>query len=201
MCRKFALIWNIESISAEELVEHIRKLLRVYVIFLVISIVSIVFAESTAALIIDGVEIGLYAVGIVAIYNLTSRANALNAIFPLVVACALFVVETIELIYTAAVSGSLWGLFSVISLILQLGTIYILYKAREKLLVEEAGGSSGSAAGSDSGPSSDGAAPSVAPVTTNATRSPLLTANEVAVAANESGSGKLGQSTPVANVV
>jgi hypothetical protein len=142
MCRKWRLIANIENVSIEEIVAYIQRLFRIYLIFFVISavyLIEYIAEKETVSAIFAAVSLVLYAIHIFAL-NVTRRDPTVNTTLAAIgTAGILSVFNIIDLIYNA-LTGSLWALFSLIGVILQWGTIYILYKLREKIQIRDAGG-------------------------------------------------------------
>jgi hypothetical protein len=142
MCRKWKLIANIENTSIEEIVAYIQRLFRIYLLFLVLSavyLIEYIAEKETVSAIFAAVSLVLYVIHIIAL-NVTRKDPTVQTTMAAIgTAGILSIFNIIDLIYNA-LNGSIWALFSLIGVVLQWGTIYILYKLREKIQVRNAGG-------------------------------------------------------------
>eukprot|EP01040_Poterioochromonas_malhamensis_P017841 gene17841-20638_t len=136
MCRKFALIYNIENTTIQELCAYLRRLHRIYLIFTIISGINL-FTDSIqgkrVAAILAGVNILLYLMNIVILQRASNDPTVMNAnlaVFGLLLISAF---NIFTLIYNV-LTGNIWALFSVVGVILQWSTVYIVYKLREKVV-------------------------------------------------------------------
>jgi len=139
MCRRFRLLYHIETVTAEEILQYLARLFRIYCIFFCISLINLGLAynQETVKLILAIVGTVLYAINIGMIKYVVDHPMPHVAIFPIISNIILCGFNIGNLVYTIVITKSLWGLFSVISILLQFTTIYILYKLRSKIINQE----------------------------------------------------------------
>lgn len=136
------LIINIDDASIDHLVDHTKKLMRLYGILLVIAIVttaiSATILQSSEALAVDLVSMVLYCTGILFLYRLCFvEVNSLNATLPIINALLLLLVETADMIFILTVFRVWTALIDLIFIFSQILTLIILFKLREKIVVSE----------------------------------------------------------------
>jgi hypothetical protein len=136
MCRKFKMIANIENISIEEILAYLKRLLRIYFILEILSIVGFVAnltRGETVAAIITIVGVVLYAIHMTALYFTSQTPTNYHSITTVITALILLIYNIADIVYSVS-NGNLWGLLSFIGVVLQCTTIYILYKLHEKIV-------------------------------------------------------------------
>lgn len=138
MCRRFKLIYNIESSTVEDILQYLQGMFRLYCIFFVISIINLALNYSsnlTLGLSIAGVV--LYAINMGMVKFVVDNPAPQSVFLPMLSTIILCLFNIANLVITILLTGSYWGLFSLLGVALQSSTIYILYKLREKLLGQQ----------------------------------------------------------------
>ncbi len=142
MCRRFALLYNIEQTSIDELYAYLYRLSRLYAIFLVIAIIELATNKSSNHALFLWALIGLllYAVNVTALFYTSSHKD--NRQFwhvsvPMCTATVLAIFNIANLINLITSEGNLWALFSLLSIILQITTVYLLWHLRAKMIAKE----------------------------------------------------------------
>ncbi len=136
MCRKYALIYNIDNTNIQELCDYLSRLKKIYLIFMIISLVNLIteaVPKQLSTSIIAAVNILLYLINIIILQRASNDHTVMNAnlaIFGLLLISAF---NIFSLIYNA-VTGNLWTIFGVVSVVLQWSTIFLIYKLREKII-------------------------------------------------------------------
>lgn len=106
-----------------------------YILLTVLSIANIfLFLGSIGLLVLGILGAILYAFCTVAYYLTVSNSTADNCLFSLVATILLFVLKVASLIYSLILGDIASVASSIISLIIQMSTIYILIKFRAKIL-------------------------------------------------------------------
>lgn len=136
MCRKYALIYNIETTTIQELCDYLNRLKKIYLIFMIISLVNLIteaVPKQRVTAIIAGVDVLLYLINIIILQRASNDPTVMNAnlaIFGLLLISAF---NIFSLIYNA-VTGNLWTIFGVVSVVLQWSTVFLVYKLKEKII-------------------------------------------------------------------
>ena len=139
MCRKFRLIQNIENVSIEELCAYLRRLLRIYMILIVVNVINLITSilyKRIVGEIFAAISIALYLLNIFWINAIRANPTVANTNRTIGGLTLLSAFNIADLIFNV-VTGSLWGLASLIGVVLQWSTIYIIYKLREKILFRD----------------------------------------------------------------
>lgn len=141
MCNKFQLLANIDSATVADILGYFKRLSRVYLIFIAlngISFINAVIDEDKTAATWTGVNIGLYFLQITAVNRLLEATNLTNTSILMFTAVAIIAFNIANLVYTV-LTKTLWGLIALIGIVIQITTIYIIYKLREKVIAEAEG--------------------------------------------------------------
>lgn len=141
MCKKLRMARDIDNLSISSVLTYVKKLVRLYCILFVILLIILLSSatsghESHTSLATGIVALVLYIACAAALYLVTTDASARNALLPVFLASTISLFNFVDMIYTVAVTKNYYGLFSLISLALQIPTIYILYKLYEKLSLQ-----------------------------------------------------------------
>lgn len=141
MCRNFRLIQNIENVSIDELLVHMNRRLKLYMIFFVIEIVTFILSDDYHATYVafSIITLVLYILSMLAILRLRKNPTSTNALMPIIAAVFVLVFNIFDMTYTLIKSSNYWALFTLISIGIQLSTLFILHKLREKLVNREQG--------------------------------------------------------------
>lgn len=141
MCRSFFLIHNIENTSIDELLVYMNRRLRLYAVFFVIALVTFILAFDyhTTYLAFTIVTLVLYLLSMAAILQLKKNPTSKTALHPIITAIIVLAFNIFSMVYTLIKSGNLWALITLISIVLQLSTLFVLHKLREKLINRELG--------------------------------------------------------------
>ncbi len=142
MCRRFAILWNIEQTSIDELYAYLYRLGRLYIVFLIISIVELIAntTDDQVLLIWAIAGIVLYAINVIAINYTASHKETRqfwHVSIPFCTTTVLAIFDVANLINLLVVYKNLWALFSILSIILQLTTILIFWHLRAKMIAFE----------------------------------------------------------------
>jgi hypothetical protein len=138
MCRRFSLIYNIHTTSIDEIYDYLRRLCRIYVVMLVVTIIQVALGNSSRSLPWAIVGIVLYAANTAAIFYVSNHKDRQlwHIAIPFVTTllnCAF----NIAMLVVQVMDGNLWALLNLISVIIQTTTLYIFYMLRRKMLEEE----------------------------------------------------------------
>lgn len=136
MCRKFRLIQNIENTTIEELCAYLKRLFKIYGIFVIINIVNLatdIKSKNTAGGAFVVADIVLYLINMGFLYSTAQNPTVCGSNLNIVGLALLSALNIAYLIFTV-LTGSLWALTSLIGVILQWSTIYLIYKLREKII-------------------------------------------------------------------
>ena len=148
MCRKFALIANIEQASIKDIVTYCFRAARIYVIFFLIDVITLGTTAHFALTSAKGIYIGglvfyflstvsLFAVGI-AQHNGDNLPPPLSRVFiALINVVALLFYNLFSTLFNIIVLKSYFAIFGILSVILQSGTAYLLYKLIHKIKASE----------------------------------------------------------------
>eukprot|EP01039_Chlorochromonas_danica_P004730 gene4730-5178_t len=136
MCRRFKLLYNIESATIEEIMNYLARRLRLYIILCMVSIILIIVAASHH--VVSGWNIAsvvLYLINVAALYHLGHTSGTPEPSQTYSVSFSSFFLacfDLAELIYYLYV-GELYYLYLLLSIGLQLSTVYLIHKLREKI--------------------------------------------------------------------
>lgn len=110
-------------------------------IFFVIELVTFILAEDyhTTSVAFTIVTLVLYIISMAAILRLRKNPTSSNAIFPIAAAILVLLFNIFDMTYTLIRTSDYWALFTCISIAIQLSTLFILHKLREKLINREQG--------------------------------------------------------------
>eukprot|EP01039_Chlorochromonas_danica_P004732 gene4732-5182_t len=136
MCRRFKLLYNIESAPIEEIMSSLARLLRLYVLLCIVSFILIIVAAAQNVVSIwNIVSVVLYLINVAALYHLGQIPGTPEASQTYSVSFSSFFLvcfDLAELIYYLYV-GELYYLYLLLSIGLQLSTVYLTHKLREKI--------------------------------------------------------------------
>eukprot|EP01032_Pedospumella_encystans_P009498 gene9498-11174_t len=141
MCRSFMIIQNIENTSIDELLVYMNRRLRLYGVFFVIALVTFILAYDyhTTYLAFTIVTLVLYLLSMAAILQLKKNPTSRTALYPIITAVIVLAFNIFSMVFTLIKSGNLWALITLISIVLQISTLFVLHKLREKLVNRELG--------------------------------------------------------------
>ena len=141
MCRSFMIIQNIQNVTIDDLLVYMKRRLRLYVIFFVLQLVTLIFAHKpdTAYIAFGIVTLALYVVSVGAILQLGKNPTSCNALLTLIAALLVMVFNIFSMVYTLVTTGNLFALIALISIVLQISVLFIVHKLREKLIAREQG--------------------------------------------------------------
>lgn len=131
MCRRFALLYRIEEASVEEILTYLRRIWRVYLILLALTVLSIILFPVN--LVWSIITIILYVINISSILLLIKRPCVSFTYLPMFSAALLAMLDTADMIYQIVVEKEWEALLKIIAISIQLSTIFIAYKLREKM--------------------------------------------------------------------
>lgn len=133
------MMYNIDKVPLEDIAAFLKRLVRIYVILVVISIVRMMTGDLDFAieLILNIIGLGLYVVDAVMIKIVSENPTIYYSVFPLVSSITLCIFNMIETTILVVMDNNLFSLFNLISVFVQLTTIYILYKLREKIHAQD----------------------------------------------------------------
>lgn len=140
MCvKRFMMIYNIQQIPLEDIVVYLKRLVRIYVILVILSVVRLVTGnlELTTEFILNIVGLGLYFLNVLMVKLVSENPTIRYSIFPLVSSITLCIFNIVETIVLVVVDKNYWSLFNLISVFIQLTTIFILHKLREKIHAQD----------------------------------------------------------------
>lgn len=147
MCRRFQLLYRIEEATAQEIIQYLRRLWRVYIILLILTIIGTAFDGQTN-LAWNIATIVLYTINIGGLYLLYKTPCIAYTYLPMISSFLLACLDSIQMVYILVEDGEYLVLLRLISITIQLTTIYIAFKLREKMnsqpdIEEGAGGGGG----------------------------------------------------------
>lgn len=141
MCRSLFILQNIQNTSIDELLVFLKRRLKIYMIFFVIEIVTFLLSKDyhTTYVAFTVVTLVLYVISIAAIHRLQKNPTSSNAVWPMLAAICVLAFNVFDMTYTLIMTSNYWALFTLISIALQISSLIILYKLREKLQNREQG--------------------------------------------------------------
>lgn len=141
MCRGLILLHDIQNRSIDELLVFMKRRLRIYMIFFVIEIATFCLSQNyhITYLSFTIVTLVLYLISMGSIVQFQKNPTSKNALLPIVSAVLILIFNIFDMTYTLITTNDYWALFSLISIFLQLSTLAVIYKLREKLLNREQG--------------------------------------------------------------
>ena len=129
------MLSNIENATIDQFQGFLKGSSRMYVLLTALSIANIFLALGSIGLLVLGIlGVILYAFCTVTYYLTVSKSTADNCRLSLVATILLFVLKAASLIYSIVLGDTVSVASSIISSIIQMSTIYILVKFREKIL-------------------------------------------------------------------
>lgn len=136
MCRRIKLLYNIESATIEEIMSYVARLLRLYIILCIVSFILIIVAAAQHVVSVwNIVSVVLYLINVAALYHLNHIPGTPEPSQTYSVSFSSFFLvcfDLAELIYYLYV-GELYYLYLILSISVQLSTVYLTHKLREKL--------------------------------------------------------------------
>jgi hypothetical protein len=148
MCRRIALLRNIENVSAKDIVTYLHRLVRIYVLFSALAIYNAVVAESNSSrllFLIKVVDAILYCVNTGSLTFFVQNPTLCNLYCPLTSASCLWIFYIVSIILQAAnskhdsssanVNIGVAVFTGLLSLLILGSTIFILLKLRTKMIV------------------------------------------------------------------
>lgn len=141
MCRGLVLLHNIKNVTIDELLVYMKRRLKIYMIFFVIEIVTFIAAQDyhTTYLAFTITTLVLYIISMGSILQFQKNPTSTNALGPMVSALLVLAFNIFDMVYTLVKAHNYWALFTLISIFLQISTLIVVYKLREKLLNREQG--------------------------------------------------------------
>ena len=142
MCRNILLLYNIENVSVDDLLVYIKRRFRIYVIYFVLVALTLALAPDyhTTFVVFSVITLVLYAISMIALFQLSKNPTSSNALHPLLSAIAVLCFNIFDLVYTMVETPTnYYALISILSIALQLSTLFILHKLRELLIARELG--------------------------------------------------------------
>lgn len=137
MCvRRFKLLYNIENIPLEDLINYLLRLVRVYAILTILSIINVATSYGTVtqtAFILSLIALILYIINVLMIKLASDTPTLSNSKFPMISATVLMIYNIIQMAALVTLYQDYFALISLISVFIQCTTIFILYKLREKI--------------------------------------------------------------------
>ena len=148
MCQsRMEMLSNIDKISIDEIYSYIHhRLARIYAAFLIINIIQVATTDEKTDYKIflwAVIGMGLYVINVLALFFLVKQPKENRHVYhvyvPLVSTLLLAIFKILNMINQIQYGAFLWvlivwSLFSVISVILQMMTWYVLWKLRHKML-------------------------------------------------------------------
>eukprot|EP01039_Chlorochromonas_danica_P011353 gene11353-12680_t len=126
-----ALLYRIEEASVEEILTYLRRIWRVYLILLALTVLSIILFPVNLVWSITTVI--LYVINIFSVFLLIKRPCVSFTFLPMISASLLAMLDTADMIYQIVVEKEWEALLRLIAISIQLSTIFIAYKLREKM--------------------------------------------------------------------
>lgn len=141
MCKSLILLHHIEKVTIDELLVFMNRRLKLYGIFFIIALVSFILLKDyhPTYLAFTIVTLGLYLLSMLAIFQLRKNPTSRTALFPIITAIIVLAFNIFSMVYTLVLHGNLYALITLISIILQISTLFVLHKLREKLVNRELG--------------------------------------------------------------
>lgn len=143
MCiRRARLLYNIENISLEDLILYLRRLVRVYAILTILSIIEVASSYGNVSRIeftLSVIALILYIINVLMIKLASDSPTLSNSKFPMASATVLMVYNIIQIIVLVTMFENWFALISLISVFIQCTTIFILFKLREKIYKRDNG--------------------------------------------------------------
>ncbi|RYY82956.1 hypothetical protein EON63_12225 [archaeon] len=130
------MVMRIEEATEQEILAYMARIFRLYCILFFINIILIFLplANDNPVDLWSVATAFLYVVSLVSLRTLTKHPNPLHCLLPMGSSALLVVFNIIQITYTLAHTFSLIPLFGIISIFIQVSTMYILYKLRSKML-------------------------------------------------------------------
>jgi hypothetical protein len=135
MCNKFRLIYNIENVPLEDIVTYLKRLVRIYLILIVLSIIDIVTSDKdmSVTFILSIVALALYVLNLFSVKLVSEKPTIHTSILPLITVSILWLFNIAQIIINVVMFKNYFALISLISVVIQMTTIYLLHKLREKI--------------------------------------------------------------------
>jgi hypothetical protein len=137
MCKKIKLIGKIINNDAtfEEIVAYLKRLTLVHVVLVILVIIDLVSAprDHTVTTALKIVSIFFYAVDVPTILLVALYPTINNSIVPIISICMLIGWNIIQIVVNLALFGDLSVLIVLISVVIQLGTLFILHELRRQI--------------------------------------------------------------------
>ena len=137
MCLRFRLLANIETATVQEVVKFIRNTAFLYILLTVVSVIDAAFLyfESETLFILGVVGAVLYAFCSISFRLLVETPREFYCYQAMIFTFILLVEKIVSAIYSFSNASAL--IWSIISMLIQSSTIYILSKLRQKLVEGE----------------------------------------------------------------
>ena len=141
MCKSFYFIHNIEKVTIDELLVYMNRRMKLYGVFFVIALVSFILLKDyhPTYIVFTSITLGLYLLSILAIFQLRKNPTSRTAAYPMITAIFVLAFNIFSMVYTLILHGNLYALITLISIVLQISTLFVLHKLREKLVNRELG--------------------------------------------------------------
>lgn len=136
MClRIIRIIRNIENVTVDELLAFMQRRLQIYgLIFIVVAVKFFLSNDyHTTFLTMNMITLALYFISMLVIKQLRVRPTARNAIYPFIAGTTVLTFNIFKLLYSLILAKNYWALFRIFIVVLQVSTLFIIYKLREKL--------------------------------------------------------------------
>ena len=134
------MIMNIENVTVQEITAYLFRLARLYFAFFVINLIELIAYRLEGAqtgqdsLIWSVVDLLLYFLNVVMVFNVSRDPILPKATVSITCNAALLIFNIVYMIYQIVVLKSIWALVSILGILIQSTTLYILFKLRQKLL-------------------------------------------------------------------
>jgi hypothetical protein len=136
-CGRWILLYNIEEATLDDIKSYLKGLFRLYCILFILNVLntSSISPESNCdGFIFSAVESFLYLGNTVALWFVSDKPTNINSIYAMSVAASLSICNVVNTITVGVLDRNPYAAVYVVSISIQVTTIYILHKMREKLL-------------------------------------------------------------------
>jgi hypothetical protein len=130
-------LYNIEEATLDDIKAYLKGLFRLYCVLFILNVLntsSISPKTNQDGFIFSAVESFLYLGNTVALWLVSGKPTNINTVYAMSVAASLSICNAVNTVTVGVLDRNPWAAIYVVSISIQVTTIYILYKMREKHL-------------------------------------------------------------------
>ncbi len=134
-CRRCILLYHIEDATLDDIKSYLRGLFRLYCFLVILNVLNVASTYDNVRLFIFNVTgLSLYIGNTVALRFVSTDPTNVSTIWSMIFASLLCIFNIISTIYLGVEDNNPWAVLYVVSIAIQVSTVYIVHKLREKLL-------------------------------------------------------------------